>query len=79
MIFPITFASSAFAPPESMPAAIEAFAEANPFSTIVDATRALFVDAPAGNAVWGAVLWCIGLIVVFAGLSVHNYRRAVSS
>ena len=79
VIFPITFASSAFAPPESMPAAIEAFAEANPFSTIVDATRALFVDAPAGNAVWGAVLWCIGLIVVFAGLSVHNYRRAVSS
>jgi ABC transporter DrrB family efflux protein len=79
VIFPITFASSAFAPPESMPAAIEAFAEANPFSTIVDATRALFVDAPAGNSVWGAVLWCVGLIVVFAGLSVHNYRRAVSS
>ena len=26
-----------------------------------------------------AVLWCIGLIVVFAGLSVHRYRRAVSS
>jgi ABC transporter DrrB family efflux protein len=79
VIFPITFASSAFAPPESMPAAIEAFANANPFSTIVDATRALFVGAPAGNSVWGAVLWCIGLIVVFAGLSVHNYRRAVSS
>ena len=79
VIFPITFASSAFAPPESMPAAIEAFAKANPFSTIVDATRALFVGAPAGNSVWGAVLWCIGLIVVFSGLSVHNYRRAVSS
>ena len=79
VIFPITFASSAFAPPESMPAAIEAFANANPFSTIVDATRALFVGAPAGNSVWGAVLWCIGLIVVFSGLAVHNYRRAVSS
>jgi hypothetical protein len=25
------------------------------------------------------VLWCIGLIVLFAGLSVHNYRRAVST
>ena len=58
VIFPITFASSAFVPPESMPAAVQAFAEANPFSTIVDATRALFVDAPAGNDVWGAVLWC---------------------
>jgi ABC transporter DrrB family efflux protein len=79
VIFPITFASSAFAPPESMPSAIEAFAEANPFSTVVDATRALFVDAPAGSDVWAAVAWCIGLIVVFATLSVYRYRRAVSS
>jgi ABC transporter DrrB family efflux protein len=79
VIFPLTFASSAFVPPESMPAAIEAFAKANPFSTVVDATRALFVDAPAGNDVWEAVLWCLGLIAVFATLSVHRYRRAVSS
>jgi ABC transporter DrrB family efflux protein len=79
LIFPITFASSAFVPPDSMPAAIEWFAEVNPFSTIVDATRALFVDAPAGNDVWAAVAWCVGLIVVFATLSVYKYRRAVSS
>jgi ABC-2 type transport system permease protein/oleandomycin transport system permease protein len=79
IIFPLTFASSAFVPPESMPAAIEAFAKANPFSTIVDATRALFVGAPAGNDVWGAFVWCIGLIAVFGALSVHRYRRAVSS
>jgi ABC-2 type transport system permease protein/oleandomycin transport system permease protein len=79
VIFPLTFASSAFVPPESMPAAIEAFANANPFSTIVDAARALFVDAPAGSDVWAAFLWCFGLIAVFATLSVQRYRRAVSS
>jgi ABC transporter DrrB family efflux protein len=79
VIFPLTFASSAFVPPESMPAAIEAFAKANPISTIVDATRALFVEAPAGNDVWAAFAWCLGLIAVFASLSVHRYRRAVSS
>ena len=79
LIFPLTFASSAFVPPESMPGAVEAFAKANPFSTIVDAARALFVDAPAGNDVWAAVLWSLGLIAVFATLSVHRYRRAVSS
>ena len=79
VIFPLTFASSAFVPPESMPAAVEAFAKANPFSTIVDAARALFVGAPAGNDVWAAVLWSLGLIVVFATLSVHRYRRAVST
>jgi ABC transporter DrrB family efflux protein len=79
VIFPLTFASSAFVPPESMPAAIEAFAKANPISTIVDATRALFVDAPAGNDVWAAFAWCLGLIAVFATLSVQRYRRAVST
>jgi ABC-type polysaccharide/polyol phosphate export permease len=62
-----------------MPAAIEAFAKANPFSTVVDALRALWVDGPANNDVWAAVAWCIGLIVVFATLSVYRYRRAVSS
>jgi ABC-2 type transport system permease protein/oleandomycin transport system permease protein len=79
LIFPLTFASSAFVPPESMPAAIQWFAEVNPFSTIVDATRALFVDAPHGDDVWAAFAWCFGLIAVFAALSVYKYRRAVSS
>jgi len=79
LIFPLTFASSAFVPPESMPSGVQEFAEANPFSTIVDATRALFVDAPAGNDVWAAVLWCLGLIAFFGTLSVYRYRRAVSS
>jgi ABC transporter DrrB family efflux protein len=79
LIFPLTFASSAFVPPESMPAGLEAFAKANPFSTVVDAVRALFVDAPAGNDVWAAVLWSLGLIAVFATLSVQRYRRAVSA
>ena len=72
VIFPLTFASSAFVPPESMPPAIEAFANANPISTIVDATRALFVGTPAGNDVWAAVAWCVGLIAVFGTLSVYQ-------
>ena len=79
VIFPLTFASSAFVPPESMPSWLEAFANANPFSTVVDAARALFVNAPAGNDVWAALAWCVGLIAVFALLSVYKYRRAVSS
>jgi ABC transporter DrrB family efflux protein len=79
LLFPLTFASSAFVPPESMPAGVQEFAEANPISTIVDATRALFVDAPAGNNVWEAVAWCFGLIAVFGTLAVYKYRRSVSS
>jgi ABC transporter DrrB family efflux protein len=78
-IFPLTFASSAFVPTESMPDGLRQFAEVNPFTTVVDAMRALWVGTPAGNDIWGAVLWCLGLIAVFAALSVSRYRRAVST
>jgi len=73
-IFPLTFASSAFVPVESMPAALEAFAEVNPFTIVTDAVRALFVGTPAGNSIWGAVAWSVGLIVVFAPIAVARYR-----
>ena len=77
-IFPLTFASSAFVPVESMPEWLEAFAEVNPFTVVVDAMRALWLDAPAGNSVWGAVAWALVLIAVFAPLSIRRYRRAVT-
>jgi ABC transporter DrrB family efflux protein len=77
-IFPLTFASSAFAPPDSMPDWLQAFAENNPFSTIVDALRHLWLGAPAGNDVWGAVAWSLGLILFFSVLAVNGYRKAVA-
>jgi ABC transporter DrrB family efflux protein len=77
VIFPLTFVSSAFVPVESMPAALQAFAEVNPFTIVVDAMRSLFLGAPAGNNVWGAVAWSLGIIAVFAFLSVQRYKRAV--
>jgi ABC transporter DrrB family efflux protein len=78
ILFPITFVSSAFVPVESMPSWLEGVAEANPFTTMVDAARALFLDTPAGNDVWGAVAWAIGITAVFGALSVWRYRRVVA-
>ena len=78
IIFPLTFVSSAFVPVDSMPAALQAFAEINPFTVTVDAMRALFLGAPAGNAIWGAVAWSLGIAALFAYLSVRRYKRAVS-
>jgi len=78
LIFPLTFVSSAFVPVESMPEALQAFAEVNPFTITVNAMRALFLGAPAGNAIWGAVLWSLGIAAFFAVLSVARYKRAVT-
>jgi ABC transporter DrrB family efflux protein len=77
VIFPLTFISSAYVPVDSMPDALQWFAEVNPFTIVVDAMRSLLLGVPAGNNVWGAVLWSLGITAVFAALSVRKYKRAV--
>jgi ABC-2 type transport system permease protein/oleandomycin transport system permease protein len=77
ILFPVTFVSSAFVPTDTMPGWLQPIAENNPFTTMVDAARALFLGTPAGNDVWGAVVWCIGIVAVFGPLSAWRYRRAV--
>jgi ABC transporter DrrB family efflux protein len=78
ILFPVTFISSAFVPPQTMPDWLQPIAENNPFTTMVDAVRALFIGTPAGNDVWAAVVWCIAIIAVFAPLSAWRYRQAVT-
>ena len=77
ILFPVTFVSSAFVPVETMPGWLQPVAEHNPFTTMVDAARALFVGTPAGNDIWLAVVWAVAITLVFGALSVWRYRRAV--
>lgn len=77
-VFPLTFISSAFVPVESMPDSLQWFAEINPFTYVVDAMRALWLGAPAGDSIIGAVIWTVLIIAVFAPLAVYRYRRAAS-
>src|SRR3954447_25318823 len=78
VVFPLTFVSSAFVPVESMPDGLRWFAEENPFTIVVNAMRALWIGAPAGNNVWGAFVWALVILAVFAPLAVWRYRRAAS-
>ena len=78
ILFPVTFVSSAFVPVDSMPGWLQPIAENNPFTTMVDAARALFLGTPAGNDVWLAVAWTVVIIAVFAPLSAWRYSRVVT-
>ncbi len=78
ILFPLTFVSSAFVPVASMPGWLQPIAEHNPFTYMVNAARALFIGTPAGNDIWLALAWTLGIIVVFAPLSVWRYRRVVA-
>jgi ABC transporter DrrB family efflux protein len=78
LIFPLTFASSVFVPVNSMPDGLRQFAEANPFTTISDAVRSLWLGTPAHTDVWMAFVWCAVLIAVFAPLAVSRYRHVAA-
>ncbi len=78
VIFPLTFASSAFVPPESMPAGLQQFAEANPFSTVTDAVRSLWLGTPANSDIWMSVVWSLALIAFFAPIATSRYRKATN-
>ncbi len=75
VIFPLTFASSAFVPTESMPGWLQVFTKHQPVTLIVNAVRSLFLDRPFGTEGWMAVVWLVGILVVFAPLSVSIYRK----
>ena len=78
LIFPLTFASSVFVPVESMPDGLRQFAEANPFTTISDAVRSLWLGTPANTDVWMSFVWCVVLIAIFAPLAVARYRSVAA-
>jgi ABC transporter DrrB family efflux protein len=74
-LFPLTFASSAFAPVDKMPDWLQPFAKHQPVSIFVDAVRALLLGQPVGANGWQAVVWCLGVLAVFIPLSVWMYGR----
>jgi ABC-2 type transport system permease protein/oleandomycin transport system permease protein len=75
-LFPLTFASSAFVPAETMPGWLRVFVEHNPVTVLVDSLRGLFNGTQLGNAGWQTMAWIVGLFVVFLPLSVAKFRRA---
>ncbi|MGH9303064.1 MAG: ABC transporter permease [Acidimicrobiales bacterium] len=76
VLFPLTFASSAFVPVNEMPGWLQGFATYQPVSMVVAAVRALMVGhAPAANDVLQSVYWTVGIIVVLAPLAVWRYRN----
>lgn len=73
----LPFISSAFAPTETMPAAVRAFAENQPVTSIVEAVRALLNAEPVGNEIWVAFAWCVGIMMVAYFFAMKAYRRRV--
>ena len=67
VIFPLTFISNAFVPLQSLPSVLQAFAEWNPVSTVVQAARELF-----GNTIGPFVsILLAGPVLALFGYAIH--------
>jgi ABC transporter DrrB family efflux protein len=75
-LFPLTFLSSAFVPIDTMPGWLQAFANNQPVTYVVDTMRALALGGAIWDSFWKSALWLIGIFVVFAPLAVRAYKRA---
>jgi ABC-2 type transport system permease protein/oleandomycin transport system permease protein len=75
-LFPITFLSSAFVPIATMPGWLQAFANNQPVTYVVDTMRALALGGPVAANLWKSIAWLAGIFIVFLPLAVRAYRRA---
>jgi ABC transporter DrrB family efflux protein len=79
-LFPLTFVSSAFVPIASMPGWLQAFANHQPVTYVVNTMRGLALGEPysanLASNMWHSVAWLAGIFIVFVPLAVRAYRRA---
>src|SRR5699024_6378805 len=80
--FPLTFVALACAAPESVPVWLRAIAEWNPLSSVVQAMRELWGNAPAvgpdaalplQHPVLASLLWIVGLTAVIAPIAIKAF------
>lgn len=75
LIFPLVFASAAFVPIQTMPGWLQAFARNQPITFATTAARSLALGIPSDGAIWKALVWVVGILLVFIPLSVYMYRK----
>lgn len=79
LIMFLPYLSSAFVPPETMPAGLRAVAEPQPITPIVDTLRGLMTGTPIGSDAIVAVAWCSGGIALGCAGAAWLYRRRVTA
>ena len=88
VLFPITFISNAFVPANTLPGPLRVFAEWNPVSALVQASRELFGNVPEGlpvgetwtaqNPILTVLIGIAVMLVIFVPLSVRKFASISS-
>ncbi|MPY96939.1 MAG: ABC transporter permease [Actinophytocola sp.] len=76
-LFPVTFVSNIFVPSNTMPGWLQPLVDVNPVSILADACRGLMLGGEVAQPVLGSLAWALGIVLVFAPLSVWAFKRRV--
>lgn len=78
VILPLNFVSGVFAPVESMPSWLQAFAEVSPVAILLKACRGL-MNGGVGvtSAVVWSLIWAAVIAIVFGALSVRALKKRI--
>lgn len=74
VLFPLTFISSVFAPPETMPGWLQAFVDVNPVTLLCEAARGLMNDAPDSGDILIVLVLSAAITAVFAPIALRLYN-----
>ena len=83
VLFPITFLSNVFVPPQTLPDWLQPIAEWNPTSTLTGSLRQLWGNPnpyvgsgfPSQNPALMTIVWTVVIVAIFAPLAVSRYRN----
>jgi ABC-2 type transport system permease protein len=84
LVFPLSFVSSAYVPVSTMPGWMQGFANNQPLTQMINSVR-LLTGGPEAQALLGhplshylvpALLWSVGLVVVFAPRAVWKLKKS---
>lgn len=79
IIFPLTFASSAFVQTSTMPVWLRGFAEGQPVTQMVNAVRYLLIGQGDAGAIGWSLLWSVVILVISVPLAAYLFRRKTAN
>ncbi|HCR55621.1 TPA: multidrug ABC transporter permease [Candidatus Saccharibacteria bacterium] len=75
IVFPLTFASGAFAPTDSLAEWIRPFAENQPITHVIEAVRGLMIGTPIDDHGWLAIVWSLAILVVSIPVATWLFKK----
>jgi ABC-2 type transport system permease protein len=75
VLFPLTFVSNVFVPPETLPSWLASFVDVNPITILVTAARGLMHGGDVTTEILIVLAISAGLVAIFGPLTMLAYRR----